>query len=347
MSLDPMSSDERSQISMPVVFMATGTAHPSSVLEAFGTRLAADGYRAVVLSGRTSTEEMTSGGSAYGVITFGDDDPLALKLVADNACKVLVRYDPSALAPAPSHECRWTVLHVGGQGVLSGASGSRFRIYSYPGSQAGFALESSPNYEPFAAGVAYSRTLESLKRVLGPHPDLGGLFREHLRLEFEARDADATMKTMVDEPYVNHVPTMTGGTGHDQLKRFYKYHFIPSTPKNRKTVILNEIVGSDAVVIEAINCFTHSEPYDHFLPGVPPTGKYVEVPFVAIARFRGEKLYCEHIYWDQSSVLVQLGLIERDGLPVSGREQADKVRDPRRPSNELMTRWRDSEGKPL
>jgi hypothetical protein len=57
-----------------------------------------------------------------------------------------------------------------------------------------------------------------------PQYDLAALWEEHCRYEFETRDVDATMATMVDAPYVNHIPTMTGGVGHDQLKRFYKYH---------------------------------------------------------------------------------------------------------------------------
>jgi carboxymethylenebutenolidase len=46
----------------------------------------------------------------------------------------------------------------------------------------------------------------------------------HCRSKFDTRDGDATMATMVTTPYVNHIPTMTGGVGHNELKRFYKYH---------------------------------------------------------------------------------------------------------------------------
>jgi carboxymethylenebutenolidase len=92
--------------------------------------------------------------------------------------------------------------------------------------------------------------------------------------------------------------------------------------------------------------FTHDVEIDWMLPGVPPTGKYVEVPTVAIVNFRGDKLCHEHIYWDQASVLVQIGLLNPGGLPVAGVETAKKLADVTRPSNTLMTRWVESAGTP-
>jgi carboxymethylenebutenolidase len=86
---------------------------------------------------------------------------------------------------------------------------------------------------------------------------------------------------------------------------------------------------------------------DWLLPGVPPTGRVVEVPTVGIIKFEGDKLVHEHIYWDQASVLVQVGLLDPTSLPVAGVQTARKVMDKSQPSNELMTRWAESEGKPL
>lgn len=130
--------------------------------------------------------------------------------------------------------------------------------------------------------------------------DLSTLWDEHCRYEFGERDVDATMSTMVAEPYVNHIPTMTGGVGHDNLKRFYKYHFVNSNPEDTKLVPLSRTVGKDRVVDEMLFCFTHTREIDWMLPGIPPTGKYVEVPLIAIVCFDGDKLYNEHIYWDQA-----------------------------------------------
>jgi carboxymethylenebutenolidase len=178
-------------------------------------------------------------------------------------------------------------------------------------------------------------------------PDLAALWEAHCRHEFETRDVNATMATMVAQPYVNHIPTMTGGVGHDQLKRFYKYHFIGANPPDTELRPISRTVAKDQLVDEMIFSFTHTSEIDWMLPGIPPTGKRVEVPLVAIVRFQGDKLVHEHIYWDQASVLVQLGLLDPKGLPVAGAETARKVADSSLPSNTLMAAWARSEGKPI
>jgi len=179
------------------------------------------------------------------------------------------------------------------------------------------------------------------------NPDLVALWEAHCRCEFETRDVNATMATMVSQPYVNHIPTMTGGVGHEQLKRFYAYHFIPVNPPDFRLVPVSRTVGSDTIVDEFIVCFTHTTVIDWLLPGIPPTGRTVEIPSVAIIKFEGDKLAHEHIYWDQASVLVQIGLLDPLGLPVAGAETAHKVIDKLLPSNGLMKRWHESEGKPI
>jgi carboxymethylenebutenolidase len=166
--------------------------------------------------------------------------------------------------------------------------------------------------------------------------DLAALWEAHCRHEFETRDVDATMTTMVAEPYVNHVPTMTGGVGHDELKRFYRNHFIGNNPEDTRLVPISRTIGSDSLVDEMLFCFTHTREIDWMLPGIPPTGRTVEVPLVAIVRFENGKVAHEHIYWDQASVLVQIGKLDPAGLPVAGAETARKVREPTAPSNGLM-----------
>lgn len=180
-----------------------------------------------------------------------------------------------------------------------------------------------------------------------PAHDLVALWEEHCRCEFETRDVDATMATMVDAPYVNHIPTMTGGVGHDQLKRFYKYHFIGANPPDTALVPISRTVGTDSLVDEMLFSFTHTAEIDWMLPGIAPTGRRVEVPLVAIVRFRDGKVVHEHIYWDQASVLVQVGLLDPAGLPVAGVETARKTVDQSLPSNTLMPNWASSEGKPI
>jgi len=180
-----------------------------------------------------------------------------------------------------------------------------------------------------------------------PDPDLVALWEAHCRYEFESRDVDATMATMTHDPYVNHVPTMTGGVGHDQLKRFYKYHFIGGNPPDTELIPVSRTVGADQIVDEMLFTFTHTSEIDWMLPGVAPTGKRVEVALIAIVRFVGDKVAHEHIYWDQASVLVQVGLLDPKGLPVTGAEGAAKVLDTTLPSNELMKRWASSSGRPI
>jgi carboxymethylenebutenolidase len=177
--------------------------------------------------------------------------------------------------------------------------------------------------------------------------DLASLWETHCRYEFETRDVNATMATMVPQPYVNHVPTMTGGVGHEALKRFYKYHFIGVNPPDFRLTQVSRTVGASSLVDEFIVSFTHTTEIDWLLPGVKPTGRWVEVAMVAVVTFEGDKLASERIYWDQASVLVQAGLLDPTGLPVAGAETARKVLDTALPSNTLMARWKESTGKTL
>jgi carboxymethylenebutenolidase len=166
--------------------------------------------------------------------------------------------------------------------------------------------------------------------------DLVDLWEAHCRYEFETRNVDATMATMVAEPYVNHIPTMTGGVGHQALKQFYANHFIGANPPDFTMVPVSRTVGTDSVVDEFVVRFTHTTEVDWMLPRIAPTGRKVAIPMVAIVQFQGDKLVHEHIYWDQASVLVQIGLLDPTGLPVTGPEQAAKVLDKNVPSNALM-----------
>ncbi|PPQ38304.1 ester cyclase [Rhodopila globiformis] len=166
--------------------------------------------------------------------------------------------------------------------------------------------------------------------------DLVALWEAHCRYEFETRDVNATMATMVEQPYVNHIPTMTGGVGQADLRRFYSNHFIGVNPPDFALHPVSRTVGADRLVDEFIVSFTHTSEVDWMLPGIAPTGRAVSIPMIAIVQFQGDKLVHEHIYWDQASVLVQIGLLDPRGLPVTGAEQAQKVLDKTLPSNTLM-----------
>jgi carboxymethylenebutenolidase len=215
-------------------------------------------------------------------------------------------------------------------------------IYLYPDVNHAFNAPERAAYNKPASLMAHTRSLSLFRRVMGPRYDLSALWEQHTFLEFGARDAAATMTTMVAQPYVNHVPTMTGGVGHDELLRFYANHFIPRTPADTKLVPVSRTIGADRVVDEFLFCFTHDIEIDWMLPGIAPSGRYVEIPMVAIVRFRGDKLYNEHIYWDQASVLVQIGALDAGALPVAGIATAKKMVEETLPSNTLMARWADS-----
>jgi carboxymethylenebutenolidase len=155
--------------------------------------------------------------------------------------------------------------------------------------------------------------------------DLSALWRQHTDHEFVTRDTEATLATMVEDAHVNHVPVMTGGHGKDALRAFYSCDFIPAMPPDTTLTPVSRTVGQDQLVDEMIFSFTHSQEMPWMLPGVPPTHRFVRVPLVAIVKFRDGKLAHEHIYWDQASVLKQIGLLTDPALPVFGAETADKV----------------------
>jgi carboxymethylenebutenolidase len=156
--------------------------------------------------------------------------------------------------------------------------------------------------------------------------DLSKMWEEHTKHEFVTRDAEATLATMVEDAYVNHVPVMTGGAGKAALREFYSRHFIPSMPPDTLLTPVSRTAGEDQLVDEIIFSFTHTQEMPWMLPGVAPTHRRVEVALVAIVRFRDGKLEHEHIYWDQASVLKQIGLLTDPSLPVCGAEAARKVR---------------------
>jgi carboxymethylenebutenolidase len=155
--------------------------------------------------------------------------------------------------------------------------------------------------------------------------DLGAVFDEHVASEFEAKDIDATMHTMVDEPYVWHVPALTGASGGEAVRQFYVSQFIGHTPADVVLRPISRTVSSDRVIDEFVLEFTHDAEVPFMLPGVPPTGRKVRVPTVVVMGFEGEKVAYEHIYWDQATVLVQLGLLDRSALPVAGAEEAERL----------------------
>ena len=166
--------------------------------------------------------------------------------------------------------------------------------------------------------------------------DLAAMFDAHVRAEFQDLDLEATMSTMTSDPYVHHVPTITGGNGTAGVRGFYGDHFIGQWPDDTQTRQVSRTVGEDQVVDELMMTFTHDRPLDIMLPGIPPTERRIAVPLVVVVGFEGGRVSHEHIYWDQATVLVQAGLLDPSGLPVVGSEQAEALLDQGRPKNELI-----------
>jgi carboxymethylenebutenolidase len=161
------------------------------------------------------------------------------------------------------------------------------------------------------------------------------VFKKHVEAEL-AGDLDTTMATMSATPHLTNVPTLVGGSGYEGVRAFYRDHLVGKFfPPDVKMTDVSRTVGENQIVDEVVISFTHTTMIDWFLPGVAPTGKPVEVAVAVIAGFKDGKISHEHIYWDQASVLVQIGLLDPKGLPVSGAESARRILNPQLPSRKM------------
>ncbi len=254
-----------------------------------------------------------------------------------------------------SHLSAPLLLHIAGkdsycppeaQATIHAAldSNALVTIHDYPNREHAFGRHGGEHYDEADAELAQLRSLKFFvshltgSGIASAHQTLSSKWDDHVKYEFATRNTEDTLKTMVTDAYVNHVPVMTGGVGHDELREFYSKRFIPQMPPDTNMTPVSRTIGVDRVVDEMVFEFTHSIKMDWMLPGVEPTGKHVKVALVVIVHFRDGKLAHEHIYWDQASVLAQLGLIDESMLPVAGAASAEKVLDPSLRSNELMDR---------
>ncbi len=302
----------------------------------------------------------TDGGIA--AVGHGPGGVLACRAAADAGFQAVVAFDAMELAgddefpqsvPCPfvlqfgtrdTPDAEAAVNAIAGR--MARKDGSR--VFGWEEAGPGFAIPARDSFHKRADSLAHTRTLELIRRVLGPYYDFVALFAEHAHHEFITRDVDATMATMIDEPYVNHTPTLAGGVGHDMLKRFYKYHFVDQNAGGRERQRISYTLGPDRVVVESYTRFRHDAVIDRYFPNIEPTGKLVELAIVIIVKFRGDKVCHEHLYWDQGSALKQIGVLDGKDLPLVGAEGARKVLDENEPSNIFMQdAWATSEGKPI
>jgi carboxymethylenebutenolidase len=165
---------------------------------------------------------------------------------------------------------------------------------------------------------------------------LVSVWDRHTEAQFDHHDLSRILATMVAHPYVNYLPTNAGGFGGEEVRNFYRNQFLSKLPRDLSIRRVSRTIGSDQLVDELILSFTHDAELDFMLPGIPPTGRKVELPEVVVAGFEKGKIRHEHVWWDQASLLVQVGLLDRARVPVLGVESARKLRNPSLPSNELL-----------
>jgi carboxymethylenebutenolidase len=152
-------------------------------------------------------------------------------------------------------------------------------------------------------------------------------WQDHVHSEFVMKDAKRALSTMSQNPHVLLVPLATGGKGRNGVHNFYHDYFLAQLPADMMPTPISQVVGKDTLVEEAVYSFTHDQVMDWMIPGVPPTGRRVEVGVVAIVRFEGGKIASEHLYWDHASVLAQVGVIDQAKMPVKGVESAHRLLD--------------------
>jgi carboxymethylenebutenolidase len=170
-------------------------------------------------------------------------------------------------------------------------------------------------------------------RMPTTRPSLIDTWNDHMAQEFVHGDVEATMDTMTADPHVICVALAAGGRGRDAVRDFYARRFIGRTPADMQVEVLSRTVDGERVVDEMLISFTHDIDLPWLLPGIAPTGRKVTIAAVAIITFRDGKIASEHLYWDQASVLVQIGRLSANGLPVIGAEQARALIDPDMPLN--------------
>jgi len=226
-------------------------------------------------------------------------------------------------------------LHLPSDCPFSAPSSSSLRIRLYS-SAAGFAdAAATTAYDRTSASLAFTRTLALLRDNIGslerPGGDLETLWDDHLLTRFSDKGttAAATLGTLSRGATVLHIPTLVGAAGEHALRRFYQEIFLPGVPPSLRITLVSRTVGVDKIVDEMVLAFRHTCEIPWMLPGVPPTDREVEVPIVTVVTVRAGKLVKEHVYWDQASVLVQVGLLQKGTLPVVGVEAAWKVLDER------------------
>jgi hypothetical protein len=265
-------------------------------------------------------------------------------------CSTLICYYPTSIPhPNANYPSQLNlVLHL----TSSQHFAPRFSYYTYNDVDPGFAEHDLDTYDRVAYSLAWSRSLGAVRKGFKIQADLEGVRESFAALSFKTKDAAATVRSIMQDGYVNNSPTSTGGIGQRALYHFYHDFFMPGNPPSMATKLISRTIGTDRVVDELVISFKHTQEMPWILPGVPPTGKAVQIAIVSIIAVRGGKLVSEHVYWDQASVLVQIGALDQSyiskalsskgckKLPVVGADAAKKILDVNKvETNSLIAKW--------
>jgi hypothetical protein len=287
------------------------------------------------------------------MVAYGDAATVCLDVATKPMphCIALICYYPSRI-PHPNQKYPsqlHLVVHIAESQDLPAA----FPTYVYPDVDEGFAEHDLDQYDHVAADLAWSRSLSAARKGFKQQVDLDSAKDSFSAMTLgPQRNASDAIGAMVQTAHVNYVPTGTGGIGRRALHHFYEEFFIPGCPPTLQIRLISRTSGVDRVVDEMVVSFRHTQEIPWILPGVPPTGREVQVAVVSVVSFRGGKLAHEHVYWDQASVLAQIGLLDPTNvpralrskgcrrLPVLGPEAAKKVVNVNSvPSNTLIRDW--------
>ena len=138
------------------------------------------------------------------------------------------------------------------------------------------------------------------------------IVREHMDSE-NRHEFDATLETF-EHPRYELIPTGEVHDGPEEVMDYFEETRRAFPDQRNELLALHH--ADDAVLVEAVIRGTHKGP----LRSLPPTGREWELPILAVFMFDGDKLTCERVYFDQTTVLRQLG-IARDPLSLTGRLQ--------------------------
>ena len=163
-----------------------------------------------------------------------------------------------------------------------------------------------------------------MKTVVRDQETMLATWQQHTYAEFVLKNADAALATMTENPYVLLIGCGVVRVGRAAVREFYANKFLPNIPPDFEIATVSQTFGDDRIVEEMAVRFTHTVDMDWFLPGVRLTGRKAEFMVAGLIQFDGGKIAHEHAYWDQATVLSQLGVLDHP-LAVGGLRSAAEL----------------------